>query len=343
MEKEKITNTINFEPLVSIIIPVYNGEKYICEAIDSAIAQTYSNIEIIVVDDGSTDKTKIVLERYRNKIEYLYKEHEGISKALNFAIEKAKGDYISWLSHDDLYLPQKISKQVNILKSLPTNVRDNTILYSSFELMNEDNNIYDKFEPQRKYPIKKLNNPYFAVIGGLASGCALLIPKKCFGIVGMFNPALGYVQDAEMWFRMFPKFKLLFHPDITFISRRHKMQRTNNNEQMQIKENNELYINMVNKLSIEQMSEISGSEVSFLKEVLEIVYELNYIYAARYIEERIKKIEVLDKKSIINPLKTIALKVYSRHPIYKMLKEIQKGQARLNKKVDFVLDKSTIR
>ncbi len=90
-------------PKVSIIIPVYNGEKYVSLAIESALRQTYSNLEIIVVNDGSTDKTDKICRSYGNKIRYIKKENGGVSTALNVGIDNMTGEYFSWLSHDDLY------------------------------------------------------------------------------------------------------------------------------------------------------------------------------------------------------------------------------------------------
>ena len=104
------------KPLVSIIIPVYNGGNYLSEAIDSALNQTYENIEIIVVNDGSQDdlKTEQIALSYGERITYVSKENGGSSSALNVGIRTMKGEYFSWLSHDDLYLPEKIEKQVEV-------------------------------------------------------------------------------------------------------------------------------------------------------------------------------------------------------------------------------------
>ena len=97
---------------VSIIIPVYNGKDYVEEAIDSALNQTYDNKEIIVVNDGSKDNTEEICLRYKDKIKYYSKENGGVSTALNLAISKATGEYISWLSHDDLYYSNKIEEEI---------------------------------------------------------------------------------------------------------------------------------------------------------------------------------------------------------------------------------------
>jgi len=101
-------------PFVSIVIPVYNGAKYLSDAIESAINQTYPNIEILVINDGSQDNnaTDKVARAYGNKINYYTKENGGVASALNLGISKMKGEYFSWLSHDDWYLPDKIRKEI---------------------------------------------------------------------------------------------------------------------------------------------------------------------------------------------------------------------------------------
>ncbi len=111
---------INAEPLVSVVMPVYNCEKYISEAIESILNQTYKNLELIVVDDGSTDGSreiidKIAIKDNRLKI-FSHKKNKGISKALNKAISNSKGKYIARLDSDDVSLPQRLEKQVYILE-----------------------------------------------------------------------------------------------------------------------------------------------------------------------------------------------------------------------------------
>lgn len=108
------------DPLVSIIIPAYNAEKYIKTTINSALKQTYQNIEIIVIDDGSTDKTKNIIQSIQDpRIIYIHQENQGQSAARNAGIKIAKGEYVALLDSDDLFLPQKIEKQVNFLEIHP--------------------------------------------------------------------------------------------------------------------------------------------------------------------------------------------------------------------------------
>ena len=121
-----------FNPKVSIVIPVYNGSNYLREAIDSALAQTYKNIEVIVINDGSNDKGKTdkICKSYGNKIRYFKKENGGVASALNMGIEKMQGEYFSWLSNDDIYYQDKVEKQVKALSRLKDK---STVVYSGMK------------------------------------------------------------------------------------------------------------------------------------------------------------------------------------------------------------------
>ena len=109
-----------YQPNISIVIPAYNASNYLAEAIDSALAQTYPNVEIIVVNDGSRDDgaTERVALSYGNRIRYFCKENGGSSSAINMGIANMTGEWFSWLSHDDLYVPEKLEKQVAYINGL---------------------------------------------------------------------------------------------------------------------------------------------------------------------------------------------------------------------------------
>jgi len=187
-----------FNPKVSIVIPVYNGSNYMREAIDSALAQTYENIEVIVVNDGSNDngKTRDIALSYGDKIRYFEKENGGVASALNLGIEKMTGEYFSWLSHDDVYLINKIEEQVNYLKGLGRKI---VVLFSDFELVD------DKLGHIQTVLLSESDLYHFQMwitIYSALNGCTLLIPKECFERCGNFNPNLCTTQDYDLWFRI---------------------------------------------------------------------------------------------------------------------------------------------
>ena len=134
------------ESLVSIIIPTYNNANTICRSVDSCINQTYKNIEIIVIDDGSTDNTKEVLSRYSldGRFKYIYQENQERSAARNHGLDVARGEYIQFLDSDDEIYPTKIEKQINFLDANP----EYFLVYCGVEYKNEIGQITHTLEPK---------------------------------------------------------------------------------------------------------------------------------------------------------------------------------------------------
>ncbi|MFM6456289.1 MAG: glycosyltransferase family 2 protein, partial [Planktothrix sp.] len=116
---------LSSSPQVSVIIPVYNGERYISQAIDSVLSQTDSNYEIIIVDDGSTDNTHQIIQHYIEKcqdldlIRYIFQSNQGVAAARNQGIQIAKGEFIALLDQDDVFLPEKLAHQVAYFQTHP--------------------------------------------------------------------------------------------------------------------------------------------------------------------------------------------------------------------------------
>lgn len=186
-----------FNPKVSIIIPVYNWFNYLSEAIESAIKQTYKNIEILVINDGSNDDwaTEKIALSFGDKINYIYKENWWVATALNLWIKKASWEYISWLSHDDLYYPNKIEKAVLLLNKLDWK----NIIFNDYELIKKDKKTINIL----KSPTKN-EDIFFKLISNkfALNWCTLLIPKKAFLEVWYFDKDLKTTQDYNMWIRM---------------------------------------------------------------------------------------------------------------------------------------------
>ena len=195
---------MKYQPLVSIIIPVYNGSNFVKEAIESALAQTYENKEIIVVNDGSCDEgvTERMVLSYGEKVRYIYKENGGVSSALNLGIKSMKGEYFSWLSHDDLYLPQKIERQVEALSKI--NNREALVL-CDFKCINKlGETITDKPRKKLAEGLRTWDEALAHMLkNGSFNGCAFLIPKKALDEVDPFDEQLRYCQDALMWMNIF--------------------------------------------------------------------------------------------------------------------------------------------
>jgi glycosyltransferase involved in cell wall biosynthesis len=229
-------------PLVSIIIPVYNGANYMCEAIDSALAQTYSNVEVLVVNDGSIDNTEEIALSYGDKIRYYKKENGGQSSALNFGIEQMKGEYFSWLSHDDVYYPEKLEHQI---KELSHYSESNIILYSDYDVINNESvkisegltkdTISDRFRLQ-------------LMIASPINGCTALIPRSAFTDIGMFNTKRPHTSDVEAFFNMAGKYRFVHSSKRLVMSRQHSGQMTHKRAKYHNYESNLFLIDTLNKM-----------------------------------------------------------------------------------------------
>lgn len=120
--------------IVSVVIPVYNSEKFLSESIESVLNQTYKNIEILTIDDGSTDQSLNIMHQFDDKIIILSQKNQGLAANANNAIKKIKGRWLKWLSPDDVLYPDAIETLVNEAKKLP----DNTIVYSNWDIIDEN-------------------------------------------------------------------------------------------------------------------------------------------------------------------------------------------------------------
>lgn len=229
---------INNTPLVSIVIPVYNGSNYVDSAIESCLNQTYPMIEIIIVNDGSNDngRTKEAILKYGTRVKYFEKENGGVASALNLAIRQASGQYISWLSHDDVYDLSKIEIQVNELKKYND---PKLIMYSDFLVINSEG------QTVGYQPCPRITPEQFRVsllMGSFLHGCSLLMPKTVFDDYGYFDENLKTTQDYKFWFQISKTYKFAQVPEYLVHSRWHADQGVNKSKSIHIRECNELYL-----------------------------------------------------------------------------------------------------
>lgn len=295
---------MRFEPKVSILIPVYNGANFIKQAIDSALQQTYKNIEIIVINDGSTDDgaTEKIVKKYGSKVKYIKKENGGVASALNTGIKESTGDYVSWLSHDDVYNPDKVEKEINVLDKLENK---KTIIFSNFHLINEESKIFSTTKYTANIKKEKLCQNIYPVIKGTVNGCTILIHKECFEKVGYFDESLRTTNDYEMWIRLFGQYPSYFIEEPLIKYRIHPNQDTNKNP-VYITECNVLWKNIINSITPEMIEQWG--------------FDVFNVYMTLYIQMKNSKFteaaELAHKKSIeiyrnITPEITIAMPCYN--------------------------------
>lgn len=188
-------------PLVSVIIPAYNAEQYIAEALESVVAQTYHHYEIIVVDDGSTDDTRGVLQPYIDQgvISYCYCSNSGPATARNAGIQMARGDLVGFLDADDTWLPSKLEVQVAYLQDHQdvafvsadmSQVRDRVVVADSCFMQNG----YEYIASGLIYENLLRENFIFTPM--------VLVRKSVLALVGFFDEELRISEDRDLWLRI---------------------------------------------------------------------------------------------------------------------------------------------
>lgn len=186
-------------PLVSIIIPTYNSAQWIEETIESALSQTYANIEIIIVDDGSTDGTKdIVFSKYIDKVQYVFQENCGVGSARNKGLCIAKGKYIQFLDADDLIALNKITLQTTLLEANP----DFDVAYSDSSFFSDNGSRIFTESPkgrQAKYITGDIWE--HLLTGNFIVLHAALAKKDAIINVGLFDTEIG-CEDYDLWLRI---------------------------------------------------------------------------------------------------------------------------------------------
>ena len=190
--------------LVSVVVPTYNAGRYVGEAIESVLRQTYKNFELIVIDDGSTDNTEEVVKRYGKQVRYIKQKNSGIAEARNRGIHAARGELISFLDADDVFLKHKLERQVRYMSDHP----DCAMVYGNYSMMDEDGTL--------------IHEDMFAHMGvSCRSGmvlkelllrcfiwtCTVVVKEEVFQKLGFFDSKFVSGQDYDMWMRIAAAYK----------------------------------------------------------------------------------------------------------------------------------------
>lgn len=269
------------QPLVSIVIPVFNGEDFLEEAIQSAINQTYSNIEILVINDGSTDRTEEIAKKYKKQIRYFYKENGGVASALNLGIKEMKGEYFSWLSHDDYYAPLKIELEIEAIQKQGDR---RSVVYCNYNLLDQKTGAFSTYKIEDYYSEKARTNGILMLIQRMIGGCTLLIHASCFEKAGVFNEQLKTTQDYDMWFRIFRGIKLIHIPQALVVTRIHSKQGSCTIKEFDA-ERERLFLNILRGLTNKEKIDVWGDEYTCLQN-FQSFFE---VYSMRKGMEYIKK------------------------------------------------------
>ena len=200
-----------FNDLVSVLIPCYNAERWIAETLESVLAQTWPNLEIIVVDDGSSDNSLEIAKRYEStNIKVIKQENNGASSARNRALRESGGDYIQYLDADDLLSPEKIKEQILMLREQPQGM----LAVSGTVHFRNDENPRDGIL-EDSWPMEDSNDPLEWLLrlygadghGGMVHPAAWLIPRQLANAAGTWDERLSTDDDGEYFARVVMKSK----------------------------------------------------------------------------------------------------------------------------------------
>lgn len=210
------------QALISIIIPTYNRAHLIGETLDSVLAQTYSNWECIVVDDGSLDRTDMLLDKYSkrdNRFQYIVKPADlkkGASSSRNLGLQIAKGEFIQFLDSDDILAPNKIEVQLDLLKK-ESKYTISTCMWVKFNVLSEPLNIFTNNVDYKNFETIKEYFDLIGLHGGFFPHLNFLMSRELINYSGYWNESLTVNDDGEFFFRIVLNSEKIVFSDKTYV------------------------------------------------------------------------------------------------------------------------------
>jgi glycosyltransferase involved in cell wall biosynthesis len=247
------------QPLVSVIIPNYNYANYLREAIDSVLTQTYANIEVIVVDDGSKDESKEILQSYGDKITAIFQRNQGVAAARNNGVAKSKGDYIAFLDADDVWLPKKLERQVEKILSdknlglVHVGVEDIDARGKSIETR------LDGLEGEVSHELLIFKRS--VILGG---GSGIMVSRKVLEEIGGFDLRLSTSADWDLFYQISSRYSVGFTNEVLLKYRIHGSNMHGNIPRMEC----EMLIGFEKAFSSEKHQDIKKTAYGNLYQVL---------------------------------------------------------------------------
>lgn len=220
------------EPKVSVAVITYNQKEFLKECIESIIAQDYINIEIVVADDGSTDGTQMMLKEYEAKYPHLFtlclaKDNQGITKNSNRAFTACTGKYIAWVGGDDLFLPEKLSKQVNILESRP----DFSMCVTAAEVFQSETNKTIKIAQSTINNLTELGPKELIQSNNCIVGSTCMVRRSMCPEAG-FDHRINIASDFKFFIDLASQGNVIVLNEVLCRYRRHATNVTNNNRKI---------------------------------------------------------------------------------------------------------------
>lgn len=204
--------------MVSVIIPAFNCAEFITETLESVYQQTYTNREIVLIDDGSTDNTRSVLEPHMDRIRYFYQENRGTAAARNAGIQRSRGELIAFLDHDDLWLPEKLELQVKAMQTYP----ECGLVFTDGKYFDESGILRNSLIPKHIHEwIDQHGTTDPMVVMGwisreicirsvISSASSILVRKHCLERVGYFDEGIHVADDYDLALRVAQLYPVIF-------------------------------------------------------------------------------------------------------------------------------------
>ena len=192
---------MNSEPKISVVIPTYNKSQYLKEAIKGVLNQTYKEIEVIAVDDGSTDNTKEVVKSFNDpRVIYFFQENKRPAAARNSGLRKTKGKYIAFLDSDDLWLKEKLKRQIDFMEK---NSEIGLLGTACYEMTEKRKIVGKKIFPIKNKILQKDLIKYNPFIQS-----SVMIKKEVFDKVGLYDEKFRESEDYDLWLRIAESYKI---------------------------------------------------------------------------------------------------------------------------------------
>lgn len=299
-------SSVNPSPLVSVIIPVFNGEKYLEAAISSILNQTYRNIEVIIINDGSSDSSeKIIHSIVDKRIIYKYQKNQGLSKTLNTAIKLSRGEYIVRQDQDDISLPERVEKQLAFLIENP----EISMVGCGAKIWREGRETARSL----RHPCSDSELKIALLFDNFFIHSSIMLRKKIFDKVGFYSESLQRQppEDYELWSRVVKEFPVANMKDLLVCYREvgNSMSRSGDRP----------FLKNVTKISLENQTWVSSGVISC--QCLRVLVNL---YSRNYGELYSQKISFLSVKNTFDRLISLAIEKYDLN-----FKEVKKVRAKI--------------
>lgn len=200
-------------PRVSIIVPAYNAAHYLPFAIDSVIAQTYTDWEIVIIDDGSTDNTRALVDSYRpilrDKLQYVYQSNRGLPAARNAGILAARGEFIALLDADDVWLPIRLERGVSAMDADPST----GLVHARVMRINTHGAVTGQLKVEPRYMSGRIARHIFTRRAHIVCP-TVLFRKSCLQQTGWFDEAMQATEDRDLWFRIALRYRIAYLDEV---------------------------------------------------------------------------------------------------------------------------------